>query len=90
MTVAYACPVLLFTPDVEAWLQLFTVTHALRVGLGGARWERIALPVSGGIDEQPAKDLHALSWIADVWNAWLAEQRSPRRRPTPESRGRRG
>lgn len=89
MTVAYACPVRLFTPDVEAWLSLFAVTHALRVGLAGARWERIALPVEGGIADQPAKDLQALAWIADVWNGWLGEQRQ-RRTTTPRTRGGRG
>lgn len=79
MTVAYVCPVRLFSPQVEAWLALFDITYTLRVtGLGGVQWERVALPAVGGIEDQPAVDLLALDWIARVWNGWLAEQR-PRR-----------
>jgi len=79
----HACPVRLFTPDVEGLLSLFAVTHELRVGFGGARWERITLPTAGGIDAQPARDLEALGLIAQVRNAWLShrERWNAARRP---------
>ena len=75
----HVCPVRLVTPDVEGLFALFAATHEIRVGLGGPRWERVALPTAGGIDRQPARDLAAIGVIAAVRNAWIASREQWRR-----------
>lgn len=67
----HACPVRLFTPELEAWLSLFPLTHEVRPGVG---WVRTALPASGGVGSQPAKTIEALEWIRRVWNVVLRER----------------
>ena len=80
-----ACPVRLFTPAVEAWLSLFTLTHELRPGTG---WVRTSLPAAGGVGNQPSTTLEALNWIRRVWNGVLQETAGLRRPPAPGRRGR--
>jgi len=74
MIVAHTCPVRVFTPDIEADLELFRMTHAVRTGAGGPYWERIALPAAGGVDDQSPRTLAVLSWIARIANGVLAER----------------
>lgn len=66
------CPVRLFTPEVSAAFDLFYQTHALEApGI----WRRVSLPAPGGIGQQPARELAAITWIARVWNSRLGERR---------------
>ena len=73
----HACPVRLLTPEVKAWLSLFDLTHELRTGQGGAYFQRVAFPASGGVDEQPARTLEALNVIRRVRNRMLVERAQP-------------
>lgn len=74
----HACPVRLFTPEIEAWLGLFALTHELRsAGPGVVRYERVALPVAGGVADQPARTLEALNVIRHAWNGYIAERLEP-------------
>lgn len=80
------CPVLLLTPFVQEASSLFDVTHEIRLGDGVAYWSRVSLPVSGGIDRQPAKMLQALSVICNVKNDEIAYSSRKKR----DRRARRG
>lgn len=69
-----ACPVRLFTPEVSALFDLFYLTHTF----DGKAWQRTALPVAGGVLDQPALELDALEFMAGTWNARLNESRRRR------------
>ena len=60
---------------------MFGHTHELRAdGLTGSlRFERVALPVAGGITEQPAKTMQALAVLESVALAVMSEQAKERR-----------
>lgn len=92
MITAYACPVLAFTPQIEADLELFRLTHELRAGAGWLRWEMVRLPASGGVEDQPSRTMAVLGWIAAVSNRALAEviQVARARSADAPSRGGRG
>lgn len=79
---AYRCPVLWFTPQVEAWLERFDLTHRVEVlPSGRLRWARHAWPTSGGVDDQPALEVAVGDFLAGMLG-WLvredAEERSQR------------
>lgn len=62
---------LVFTPEVKQYLEWFVLTHQLRGGYGWLAWQRVALPIAGGMDEQPAKLMEALAFIAREENAQI-------------------
>lgn len=68
----YACPVrLFFTPQVEAWLDLFRQTHEIRVSdAGGPRWERTC-----NTRRFDALTVQALDHAKAIWNDVLATER---------------
>lgn len=70
----FTCPVLAFTPQVEAVLQWFALTHVLQGGFGWVLWQRVALPEAGGVGDQPARLMEALGWVGQLRNAALAQQ----------------
>lgn len=61
----------LFTPSLDATLTWFDLTYDLVVQPGVARWVRQALPVAGGLGDQPARLMAELAWIARVRNRML-------------------
>jgi hypothetical protein len=70
----------LFTPDVEVVLTLFRHAYEMTSNGFGAMWfRRIALPASGGIEDQPAKVMQQLAWVESLENAILAEQAREKR-----------
>lgn len=83
------CPVLLFTTEVKQALDWFDECYELEGGFGYVRWHRVALPLTGGINEQPAKLLEQMAYIADVRNTDLARDR-PKRRGRGKEHGKRG
>lgn len=50
---------------------MFALTHSIRVSDGWIAWERTALPVAGGIEDQPAKVMEAMALIAREENALI-------------------
>ena len=60
---------LLFTPDVIEALDWFQLTHQPQGGYGWVQWQRTSLPVAGGVEDQPAKLMEALTLIAREENA---------------------
>jgi hypothetical protein len=74
---------------VREWLQLFELTHQVYGGYGWVMWQRTSLLVSGGIEDQPAKDMEALTLIARIENAALAKRpkRERKREPKKTPRG---
>lgn len=75
----FRCPVLLFTPQVLAWIAQFGQTHRVDVLPSGAlRWVRQALPVLGGVNDQPALEMQVGDWIASTM-ARLTGERSAER-----------
>lgn len=57
---------------------------------GVVRYERVALPLSGGLYRQPARDMEALSALEGVANTVAYEQAQERRsRAKREEKGRR-
>jgi len=75
------CPVRYLTAENRAWIDIFHQTHQVRVdGLSGyVRFERTALPVAGGLYDQPARDMEALSVLEAVAAAVIDEQTKERR-----------
>jgi hypothetical protein len=69
--------VLVFTPDVKEALEWFQLTFSLHGGPGWLEWQRIGLPHAGGVNDQPAKVMEALTLIAREENALV--QRARRR-----------
>jgi hypothetical protein len=61
---------------VRAWLALFDACHrpAVDTWSGRVTLDRIALPVAGGIGEQPARDLAAFAVIETTTLAVWREQ----------------
>jgi hypothetical protein len=56
------------------WLNLFKSCYAVRAHDGTAWFERVALPVEGGIAQQPAKDMQALDHLETLANEILRER----------------
>jgi len=80
-----------FTREVEEWLEWFALTHQLQGGMGWLAWQRTALPVAGGVGDQPAKVMEALTVIAREENAALQRRgRASRRGEDDRPRRRRG
>lgn len=82
------------TAETRFWIELFHQTHQVRIeGLSGyVRYERTALPVAGGLYDQPARDMEALEVLEATANAVVAEQAKERRarekaKPKPRRRG---
>ncbi len=69
---------------------MFGHTHELRAdGLTGSlRFERVALPVAGGVADQPDKTMQALAVLESVALAVMHE-RAKERRSKAKGRGRR-
>lgn len=86
----FRCPVLLFTPQVVAWLAQFGQTHRVEVlPSGRLRWVRHAWPVAGGVGDQPALDVAVGDLLADVMGRLTreaAEERAERHRIRAERR----
>lgn len=73
------CPVLLFTPQVLAWLAAFGQTHRVEVlPSGRLRWVRVAWPVAGGAGDQPALDVAIGDFLADVMGRLAREDAEDR------------
>lgn len=64
---------LLFTPETDRWLELFAETHETRVEQGVVQVRRMALPATGGVGEQDAKELEALDLVRWAWIRVLTE-----------------
>jgi len=71
------------TRETRQWIELFRQTHRLEVDAfsGGARFERVALPTSGGVGDQPAKTMEALDVLEAVAFTVLMEQPKKEKRP---------
>lgn len=74
------CPVLAFTPDVEAARARFLACY--RRGARGF-FERIALPEAGGTSEQSAKWMAEMEFVAAIandeqleWQHWQAKRQA--------------
>ena len=65
---------MLLTPTVRALLQWFDLLYALDVSGPVPQYRRIALPMAGGVAEQPAKLLELVTWVATVRNGRLVRQ----------------
>jgi hypothetical protein len=73
--VVYECPVRSFTTFVDEVLEWFDATYELApVGGLAVMWQRAALPVAGGLGEQPAKLIEALGFVANHRNALLVRR----------------
>ncbi len=67
----HVCPVrAFFTPEIEAWLDLFQQTHEVRHTPAGPRWERTS-DIRRGF---PALTVQALEHIKACWNAVLRSE----------------
>lgn len=62
------CPVLAFTPDVEAVLRWFDATHELVNADGRWWWRRMGYPGPGGAGDQDAWLFEALELTRMVQN----------------------
>lgn len=86
----HRCPVLWFTPQVEAWLERFDLTHRVEVlPSGRLRWVRHAWPTTGGIDDQPALEVAVGDFLARCMGFLTredAEERAQRRQIRDERR----
>lgn len=60
-----------FTPDVDDALRWFGWTHDVEIGMGGARWRRVALPGPGGLGEQDARLMQTLDHLRHLANRLL-------------------
>lgn len=65
---------LAFTPDVEAALQWFEMTHELVVEQGRAQWMRTALPHAGGVGDQDTRLLATIEYLRAVHNQLAGEE----------------
>lgn len=65
---------------MTAYLELFELTHSLTGGLGWAMWQRTALPAEGGVEDQPAKVMQALTFLCDQRNRIVDERRPQRKK----------
>lgn len=74
---------LCFTPDVKDALEWFQLTYQPQGGYGWVQWQRTSLPVAGGVEDQPAKLMEALTLIAREENAALTKrsERKQKRQP---------
>jgi hypothetical protein len=80
--------VLLFTPDIQELLEWFYAIHELRPHMGGLRWERIGLPMPGGIGEQDARLLDSLDFLRQLFNSiLLMRARKQSKRPASTTNG---
>jgi hypothetical protein len=81
--------VLLFTPEVNAYIEMFEMTHTLNGGVGWVMWQRTALPAEGGVEDQPAKVMQAITFLAEQHNA-LIDARRPKKKDRREAKQKRG
>jgi hypothetical protein len=73
--------VLAFTPDVEAALEIFQLTHQVAAAPSGlAYMVRTGLPRAGGLGEQDAVEIEAIEWLRHVHDQLLIEVHDRQRR----------
>lgn len=78
---------LLFTPDVQDYLDWFVLTHQVQGGYGWIAWQMTKLPAKGGLEDQPAKLMEALALIAREENALIRRrQKQQTKAPAAEKR----
>ena len=66
----HVCPVRFFTPDVEQVLEWFEATHRVELIGQVPQWQRVTLPYTGGLNEQPAKLIEALTFVCEQETRW--------------------
>lgn len=71
---------LLFTPEITAYLEMFEMTHSLTGGATWVAWQRTSLPAVGGVEDQPAKMMQAMTFLAGVHYTLTGEQQPKRRK----------
>jgi hypothetical protein len=76
------------TAEVREYREWFGLTHQLAGGPGWVGWQRTALPVAGGLEDQPAKLMAALDCLAAEENALILRARPRRAKASPRRRGR--
>jgi hypothetical protein len=79
--------VLAFTPDVEAALQWFVLTHQLQMTASSARWVRTEWPAPGAAGDQDARLTEQLQLLRATFNQIAREHDARERKPASSRPG---
>ncbi len=63
------------TPDVAAAIARFHLCYRIVPAFNGGWWERATYPRDGGAHAQDSMEMQELSWIAQIANDELVENR---------------
>jgi hypothetical protein len=74
------CPVRALTPDAQAAMDRFALTHDVVLGVGVARYTLQRLPGPGALQDQDARTMAELEYLRHLQNDLLTPKPRPDRR----------